>query len=188
MRGRSRGGFRFVAVAVVCLVAFRFFQFVSKTDRFAFDTSRLYRVERVIDCDTLLLEGGTRIRLLGVNTPETKHPDRPREPLGLEAAAFTRRHTEGRSVSLRFDRERRDRYHRVLAYVYQGDWFLNEELIRAGYSRAETRFPYSGTMKRRFRQAEKQARAEGRGRWAKETKVSNTPATHRGARSTPQPR
>jgi micrococcal nuclease len=167
MRGRSRDGFRFVAVAAVCLVAFRLFQLLSTTDRFAFDTSRLYRVERVVDGDTLLLEGGTRIRLLGVNTPETKHPDRPPEPFGFEAAAFTRRHTEGRYVKLRFDRERRDRYHRVLAYVYLDDWFLNEELIRAGYSRAETRFPYSGTMKNRFRQAEEQARTERRGRWAK---------------------
>jgi len=119
MRGRLRGGFRFVAAAVVCSVAFRFVQLLSDTDRFSFDASRLYRVERVVDGDTLLLAGGTRIRLLGVDTPETKHPDRPPEPLGFEAAAFTRSHVENRYVKLRFDRERRDRYRRVLAYVYR---------------------------------------------------------------------
>lgn len=153
---------------VVCLIGFGVFRSFSTLtrNRFSFDASHGYRVERVIDGDTLLLEGGTRVRLLGVNTPETKHPDLPAEPLGLEAAAFTRRHVENRIVMLQFDRERRDRYRRVLAYVYRGDWLLNEELIRAGFSRAETRFPYSSLMKRRFRQAQEEARANERGLWA----------------------
>ena len=119
----------------------------------------------MIDGDTLLLTGGTRIRLLGVDTPETNRSDGLGEPLADEATDFTRHHVEGRLVTLQFDRERRDRYHRVLAYVYVDDWFLNEELIRAGYSRAETRFPFSPQMKRRFRAAEEIARAENRGIW-----------------------
>jgi len=131
-----------------------------------FDSPGPFRVQRVVDGDTLLLEGGTRVRLIGVDTPETKHPHRPVEPLGVEAAKFTRRHVQGRRVTLRFDRERRDRYRRVLAYVYAGDWFLNEELIRAGYSRAVTRFPYSSRMKKRFRAAEAEAREARRGIWA----------------------
>jgi micrococcal nuclease len=131
-----------------------------------FDSPGPFRVERVVDGDTLLLEGGTRVRLIGVDTPETKHPHRPVEPLGVEASAFVRRRVEGRRVTLRFDRERRDRYRRVLAYVYVGDWFLNEELIRAGYSRAVTRFPYSARMKKRFRAAEGEAREARRGIWA----------------------
>ena len=73
-------------------------------------------------------------------------------------------------MTLQFDRERQDRYHRVLAYVYRDDWMLNEELIRAGFSRAETRFPYSSAMKRRFRAAEKEARENNRGLWAKTDK------------------
>ena len=111
-------------------------------------------MQRVIDGDTLLLEGGTRVRLLGVNTPETKHPRHLPEPLGLEASAFTRRHVEDCHITLGFDRERRDDHHRVLAYVFIGDWCLNEELIRDGYSRSETRFPYNSVMKARFRAAE----------------------------------
>jgi len=105
------------------------------------------------------------VRLLGVNTLETKHPRRLPEPLGLEASTFTRRHVEGCHITLGFDRERRDDYHRVLAYVFIGDWCLNEELIRDGYSQAETRFPYSSVMKSRFRAAEQQARDERRGLW-----------------------
>jgi len=134
--------------------------------KFSFDSEGPYRVRRVIDGDTLLLEDGTRVRLLGVDTPETKHPSQPAEPLGRQAAAFTRRHVEGRRVRLRFDRERRDRYRRVLAYVYRGEWFLNEELIRAGFSRAETGFPYSRRMKQRFLKAEAEAREAERGLWA----------------------
>lgn len=169
MYGRVWSRFPLVAVVVLCLIAVWVFRPLSTPARFSFDSSRLYVVERVVDGDTLLLEDGTRVRLLGVDTPETKHPDRPPEPLGPQATAFTQRHVEGRAVTLRFDRERRDRYHRVLAYVYRGDWCLNEEIIRAGFSRAETRFPYSTAMKRRFRQAEEEARENKRGLWAEPT-------------------
>ena len=60
-------------------------------------------VERVIDGDTLLMENSERVRLIGVNTPETKHPRRPVEHFGKEAAAFTRRMVEGKRVRLEFD-------------------------------------------------------------------------------------
>jgi micrococcal nuclease len=123
-------------------------------------------VLRAVDGDTLLLEGGERVRLLGVNTPETKHPHKPPEPFGAEASAFTRKHVEGRTIRLEFDRERRDDYGRLLAYVYRDQWFLNEELILAGLSRAQTRFPYSEAMKRRFLAAERTARENGVGLWS----------------------
>lgn len=141
-------------------------QFLRKPDPFSFDSAGPYRVTRVVDGDTLVLEGGTRVRLIGVDTPETKHPNKPVERLGPEASAFTRRHVEGREVTLRFDRDRRDKYRRVLAYVYRGEWCLNEELIRAGYSRAETRYHYSARMKRLFREAEAEAREAKRGIWS----------------------
>ena len=99
-------------------------------------------VERVVDGDTLLLDTGERVRLIGVDTPETKHPDLPVDPLGLEAAAFVEKRVEGREVELRFDRERFDPHQRLLAYVYVDGECLNEEIIRAGYSKAITRFPY----------------------------------------------
>jgi micrococcal nuclease len=124
-----------------------------------------YHVRRVVDGDTLLLDNGQRVRLLGVDTPETKRPDHPVEPLGPEASEFTRDHVEGRTVRLQFDRERRDRFNRLLAYVYVGDWFLNEELIRSGFSRAQMQYPYSSEMKRRFRAAENEARIQHRGVW-----------------------
>ncbi len=123
------------------------------------------RVVRVVDGDTLLLEDGVRVRLLGVDTPETKRPDHPVEPFGPEASAFTREFIGSRPITLQYDRERRDRFGRVLAYVFVGDQLLNEELIRAGLSRAETRFPFSQSMKRCFQAAEEFARESGHGIW-----------------------
>ena len=123
-------------------------------------------VQRAVDGDTLLLADHTRVRLLGVDTPETKRPDWPVEPFGPEAHEFTRVHVEHRNVRLEFDKERHDKYDRVLAYVYVDDWFLNEELIRAGLGKAITKHPYSEQMKRRFRAAESEARRERRGIWS----------------------
>ena len=128
-------------------------------------TSALVPVVRVVDGDTLLLEDGIRVRLLGVDTPETKRPDHPVEALGPEATAFTKNFIGSQPIRLEYDRERRDRFGRVLAYVYVGDQLLNEELIRVGFSKAETRFPFRQAMKQRFREAEKQARESRRGIW-----------------------
>jgi micrococcal nuclease len=123
-------------------------------------------VARVVDGDTLLIAGDHRVRLLGVDTPETKRPDFPVEKFGPEASEFTRAAVEGRMVRLEFDRERHDKYGRLLAYVYIDDRLLNEELIRAGLARAMTRFPFREDMKERFREAERQAQSEHRGIWS----------------------
>lgn len=133
------------------------------------DAAQLHRVTRVVDGDTLLLETGHRVRLIGVDTPETKHPDRPPEPWGWEASEFTRGLVDQKLVRLDYDRERFDRYQRVLAYVYCDGWLLNEELIRAGLSPAKTTFPFRSDMQRRFRNAEQQAREAGRGLWSQPT-------------------
>jgi micrococcal nuclease len=157
------------AVGLLLLAALLLFQLWSRWSNRAgpvrFEAGGSHVVERVVDGDTLLLEDRTRVRLLGIDTPETRRPDLPVDPLGLDAARFVQQRVEGRSVRLEFDRERRDRFGRVLAYVYAGDLLLNEELIRAGFSRAETHFPYSEQMKRRFRAAEAEAREAGRGGW-----------------------
>lgn len=124
-------------------------------------------VVRVVDGDTLLLADGYRIRLLGVNTPETKHPDREAEPLGPEAFAFTQSLVNDRSVILEYDRERLDNYRRVLAYVYLPDGrMLNRELIRSGMSPAVVTFPIRSDRSRIFREAEREAQRQGAGIWS----------------------
>ena len=168
MRGRLGAGKPVAVVIVIALIAFRLYSRLDQREEISYTADETHRVKRVVDGDTLLLEGGTRVRLLGVDTPETKHPDgRPPEPFGPEATEFTRRHVEGKVVNLQFDRERRDQFDRVLAYVYRDNWMLNEELIRAGLSRAETRFSYSSAMKRQFKTVEAEARENQRGLWSK---------------------
>jgi len=129
-----------------------------------------YRVERVVDGDTLLLANRARVRLQGVDTPETVKPNHPVERFGPEASEFTRRFVAGAggAVRLQFDRERIDKYGRFLAYVWTGDRMLNEELLREGLATAETGFRYSNAMKTRFRRAEDEARAARRGIWSQQ--------------------
>jgi micrococcal nuclease len=155
-------------VAVLVLAALAHWQFFAEAppDVVVHEPGAIVRVQRAIDGDTLLMDDRTRVRLLGVDTPETKKPDWPVEPFGPEAHEFTSAHVEGRHVRLEFDKERHDKYGRVLAYVYRDGWFLNEELIRAGLGRAITNHPYSETMKRRFRAAQREAQRDGRGIWS----------------------
>ena len=102
------------------------------------------RVERVIDGDTIQVrfEGNSyTVRLIGVDTPETKHPTQTVEYFGREASAFTKAHLEGKTVALVRDRtgDTAERYGRWLRYVYlDGDNF-NARLIREGSERANLR-------------------------------------------------
>ncbi|MCL6567175.1 MAG: thermonuclease family protein [Acidobacteriia bacterium] len=124
-------------------------------------------VLRVVDGDTLILDGEERVRLIGVDTPESVDPRRPVEAFGKEAAAFTRRLAEGKRVHLAYDQQRTDRYGRTLAYVYLEDGtFLNAEIIRQGYGHAYTRFPFA--YAEQFLQLEREARAARRGLWAEQ--------------------
>ena len=92
-------------------------------------------MERAIDGDTLVMENAERVRLIGVDTPETKHPDKPVERFGKEAAAFTR------AVRAHKDRTQQ---RRTLAYVFLEDGtLLNAEIIKQGYDFAYTRFPFA---------------------------------------------
>jgi len=128
----------------------------------------LIRVKQVVDGDTIILESGERVRLLGVNTPEVNHPKKPVEPFGKEAAEFTRRMVEGKLVRLEFDphANKQDNHSRVFAYVFlQDGTFLNAEIVRRGYGfaiRGNPRLKYESE----FVQLELHARKKGRGLWA----------------------
>ena len=124
------------------------------------------QIARVVDGDTLLLSDGARVRLYGVDAPESVKPDHPVEPWGPEASAFTQQFVSQGDVRLAFDRERQDRFGRFLAYVWVGDELLNEELLRAGLARAQLQYHYSESMKRRFRAAEQEAKRAQRGIWS----------------------
>ena len=124
----------------------------------------LRTVVRVIDGDTVLLDGEERVRLIGIDTPETVHPSRPVECYGREASAFLRQTVQGRNVRLQFEQQRQDRYGRTLAYLYLKDGtFVNAEMVREGYAHAYTRYPFRHMED--FRRLERSAREAGRGLW-----------------------
>ena len=109
------------------------------------------------------------IRLLGVDTPETVHPNREAERFGQEASDFTKEALLGKMVYLAFDWDLRDRYGRLLAYIYtrQGRWqgrCFNAVLIQEGFGHAYLRFPFQ--FMEEFRLLEQEARREGRGLWS----------------------
>jgi micrococcal nuclease len=141
----------------------------------AVDFARLARAEVVesVDGDTIRVRISNppaglgvveTVRLIGVDTPETVHPRREVERFGTEAGAFTKQRLVGKTVFLAFDWDFRDRYGRLLAYVYTEDRRChNAELIRAGYGHAYTK--YSFRFMEEFRSLEQEARRKKRGLW-----------------------
>ena len=125
------------------------------------------RVVAVVDGDTVDVawaDRRERVRLLGVDTPETVDPRRPIGCYGPEAAAFTHRSLEGRTVRLTFDRERRDRYGRLLAFVEVDGRRFNDELLTGGYARLLV-IPPNGLHGRAMLDEELAARLARRGLW-----------------------
>lgn len=129
------------------------------------------QVERVVDGDTIAVTiGGSaeRVRYIGVDTPETVKPNAPVECYGPAASAFNRQLVQpGARVTLRFDRELRDRYGRLLAYVYRAREArsVNAQLIGAGAARTLQIAPNTAQAAELAR-LQAQARAAGRGLWS----------------------
>ncbi len=124
-------------------------------------------IDRVIDGDTLIVAGGHRIRLIGVDTPETMDPRRPVQCFGQEASAFlTDLLPRGTGVRLVGDVEERDFYDRTLAYAYRlpDGLFVNADLVRQGYARTLTIPPNVAHADELIVLAQ-QAREAGRGLW-----------------------
>ena len=114
-------------------------------------------VDRVIDGDTSRLEGGRRVRYVGINAPEKG------DPHAEEATLANRRLVEGKTVRLEFGRSRQDQYDRLKAYVFVGDTFVNEALLRQGHAHFSP--PAEEKYRERLCQAQQEARAAGVGIW-----------------------
>ncbi|GAB4262533.1 MAG: hypothetical protein Kow00122_18940 [Thermoleophilia bacterium] len=123
---------------------------------------------RVVDGDTIVvrLAGGRkeRVRYLGIDTPETVHPQKPVEWMGAEATAENSRLLGSGPLRLVTDVEKRDRYGRLLAYVWAGPVFVNWELVRNGYAYVST-VPPNVRFVKEFVGAQRAARAAGLGLW-----------------------
>ena len=129
------------------------------------------KVQRVVDGDTFVAMVNSRkerVRVIGVDTPESVDPNRPDEPYGKEASNFAKHYLDGETVRLAGDVEPRDRYGRMLAYVWLRDGtFWNALLAAEGYAQQLT-IPPNVTYAPLFRRLVAEARRDDRGLWAEE--------------------
>jgi micrococcal nuclease len=124
-------------------------------------------VVRVVDGDTIEVETGGAsedVRYIGVDTPESVKPGTPVQCYAKRASHFNAGLVKGRGVRLRFDRERRDTYGRLLAYVYAGRRFVNAELVRQGLARTLA-IPPNTAHAPQFDRLAVRAGQAGRGLW-----------------------
>ena len=142
-------------IAIICLLVFSLAQ-----------SQEIWRTcVAVIDGDTIVLDGDERVRLIGIDTPETKDPRKPVQYFGKQAYEFTKRLVEGLKVRLDYDLDKKDKYGRTLAYVYLEDGtFLNAEIIKQGYGFAYRHFLFKYYDE--FKRYEREAREKEVGLWA----------------------
>lgn len=133
-------------------------------------TGGMCQVTKVIDGDTFWVADGSekyKVRFIGIDAPETRNSRwKQKGKLAAEAKAFVQKLTEGKSVRLELDVQHKDRYQRVLAYVYLADGtFLNAELLKVGYAVVDT-YPPNVKYVELFTELQTEARNQKVGLWA----------------------
>ena len=142
--------------------------------------SPTYQVLRVTDGDTIHINyngKNEKVRLIGLDTPETKDPRKPIQCFGREATAKMTEFAENKNVRLEFDKTQgeRDKYGRLLAFVYSEDSKnLAYEMIRQGYGNEYTYNSNPYKYQNEFKKAASKAREENKGLWAENTCAGNT--------------
>ena len=158
---------------VILLIVFLFFD-ISPLANLANTPEGYYTVVRVVDGDTVVvnIDGEDEtLRLIGIDTPEVVDPRQPVQCFGKEASAKAKELLNGEYVRLEYDQTQgeRDKYDRLLAYVYLEDGtFFNKYMVEQGYAHEYTYVvPYE--YQEEFQAAERGAEASERGLWAPET-------------------
>ncbi len=158
---------RLISSIIVIAIAFLAEPFIRQEARPQNDY--LYDVVRVVDGDTIVvnIEGeNTKIRLIGVNTPESVHSDSKKNtPEGVIASDYVKDLLEGKQVYIEYDKEKLDQYKRTLAYVYTEDKELvNLKLIELGYGECMFYSPNT-KYKKMFDEAMEKAQKNNVGFW-----------------------
>jgi len=133
------------------------------------------KVTNIVDGDTIDISTGEKVRYVGVDTPETKHPKKMLQCFGKEASEKNKELVLDKEIRLEKDVSDKDRYGRLLRYVYlpfsptdgNSDLFVNDYLARQGFAHAAT-FPPDVKFSEQFLEAEREARDNQRGLWAPE--------------------
>jgi len=140
----------------------------SSTDREPTGGTSTVKVDRVVDGDTakVFYEGNSEyVRYIGIDTPESVKEGTPVECYGKESSDFNAGLIEGQRMKLVFDEEQRDRYGRLLAYVYVDGKMINAELLKNGYATTLEVSPNTSKAGQ-FQGLEDKARNAGRGLWS----------------------
>ncbi|MCL1912481.1 MAG: thermonuclease family protein [Eubacteriaceae bacterium] len=131
----------------------------------------LYRVVRVVDGDTIIIDingKNERLRFIGLDAPESVHPNEEKNtPIGFEASDFTKSWLEGKDVGLEMDVGERDKYRRLLAYVWLDGVMFNELLVESGYAYARV-YPPNVKYTERLAAAQERAKKAKVGIWAQQ--------------------
>lgn len=144
----------------------------------------LFLVTRVVDGDTIEIEGGQRVRYIGIDTPETVDPRKPVQCFGVEASNKNKDLVSGKRVRLEKDVSETDRYGRLLRYVYVGNIFVNLELVKRGYAYASS-YPPDVKYQNLFTDAQREAKEQNKGLWGSCPMASQTPTITPTTSSTP---
>ncbi len=123
------------------------------------------KVIRVIDGDTIEIEGKIKVRYIGINTPELYDPKKPIECFGQAASDENKRLVEGKEIYIQKDISETDKFKRLLRYVWVGDIFVNDYLVRQGFAQVST-FPPDVKYQQQFLEAQTEARENKRGLWS----------------------
>ncbi|HAR6464097.1 TPA: thermonuclease family protein [Staphylococcus pseudintermedius] len=160
-------GVLILVIAIVVLI----FQYINGDGPFKKSSTDVrgesYLVKRVIDGDTVIIDKDghdERVRLIGVDTPETVKPNTPVQPYGKAASNFTKKHLTNQRVRLEYDREPKDKYGRTLAYVWLGDEMFNVKLAKEGLARAKF-YPPNDKYRILIEQAQKEAQKKQLNIW-----------------------
>lgn len=130
-----------------------------------------YKVTRVVDGDTIIIDYNgkeERVRLIGVDTPESVHPNAEKNTeFGKTASNFTKQYLENKYVKIELDVQERDKYGRLLAYVYLDDIMYNKTLLQKGYAKIAT-YPPNVKYVNDFTEIQKEAQNNKKGLWGLE--------------------
>jgi len=137
-------------------------------------SSETAKVIRVIDGDTIEIENNKIVRYIGIDTPETKHPNKSVQCFGKEASDFNKQLVTGKTIQMKKDVSEVDKYKRLLRYVWiadsenatQSGIFVNDYLVRQGFAYAAA-FPPDIAYSKQFIEAQREAREHNRGLWDK---------------------
>lgn len=128
-------------------------------------SASLVMVTRVIDGDTIVVEGDRHVRLIGMDTPELTG-SAAAKCFGTEAKAYMEKLLVGQSVRMEKDVSEVDKYGRLLRYIYLGDEMIDNKLVREGFARVAT-YPPDVKYQQMFLDSEEYAREKGLGLWGK---------------------